>query len=586
MDVDIDIDVANPKALLSNSKDCPDTSNRNEFTVDDTTTKNSNITITIGDERAVFDVAELQTLHYFQACLSDRWNNHNNANKENENNDDNKPQIHKIDDNHCKKDKSHSEINVFSDSELAVFNCSDLKLLLLCARIHHIPYDLVPDFKVLEGLIRCDDYCTGKDENIIKVDILVDYLKNAVPCINQEIINKWLARGNDEDNHNGFNYKLFRLAAMKFQQWKTEKITQLKNEICQDYYKVKGKLIVDSKTATDMFIKKCQFSIIVDDTIDGADLSLDLIWNGDGGHGRRKLQLENGLLSLWELCDYKDKRLIDHLAPLIKAMINVKFHRNVYIEPNGCRRLVIAICLSLWLFINNVSIDSKLGATGSKNDDQDKSENQNHVANELHGFSRSDIALAALKSILGLYYAVDDEKYQSVIDIVKKAAESNHDDKQQLEHIMDFMICYIKEEQQNWLRGNAGDVGDGTSMILATCYDILKICVMKNNKSFVVAKADKWIPLLLERKKTYESVYEAWGDEEEQFIDYGPIDQKWFFEEFLPRFGAGHTFDIAIEMNKYVVFEMDLNDTLPAQYGQFMRDVLGVEWLFPQFIGK
>ena len=87
---------------------------------------------------------------FFEAKLSNRWNNDSNNNINNNNTNTNT------------NDNSGTNImKPFGNSKECPFNHCDLLLLLQCGKLGHIPTNLVPNCNTLEKLIECSNYFGG-----------------------------------------------------------------------------------------------------------------------------------------------------------------------------------------------------------------------------------------------------------------------------------------------------------------------------------------------------------------------------------------------------------------------------------------
>ena len=157
---------------VSNGSSCD--TNGNEFKTQ-FEIENDSIVVDFGDEISLFSKQELRQLSYFESKLSNRWQQYN---REYYN------EIDDIDDNDYHY--FDSSIEIFGQSLKPVFGSKDLRLLLKCTELGHIPKDLKPDCKVIENLIACSDYLTSNKDALrfsVNRGTLMEYFQTCVPSL-------------------------------------------------------------------------------------------------------------------------------------------------------------------------------------------------------------------------------------------------------------------------------------------------------------------------------------------------------------------------------------------------------------------
>lgn len=181
----------------------------------------SMVKVKLGSKTLSYSIDRLRSLSYFKALLSDRWLKN--------------------------RDLQETTIDILSENRNlnnnnGEFNFTHLDWLLKCALLETIPHDMPAELGILEGLINCDDYLMDKQDSIVNVDSLADFLSNMRPRFTRDDHQRLLSNTNND---------ILKKALNIFNQQMESKINQMRLELIDNHASIVGMrdIVFDNKTA-------------------------------------------------------------------------------------------------------------------------------------------------------------------------------------------------------------------------------------------------------------------------------------------------------------------------------------------------
>ena len=465
------------------------------------------IKLQIGSVTKQYQLSQLRQLSYFNVMFSQRW-------MENRNKNDTIKIFH----------DNNDDENTNNDNTNVIFGFGDLDRLLKCVRTREIPNDTKPERDILEGLLKCHDYCMNGNDTVLNENILIGYLKHCKPPMT------WKQQSDmiEETQH-----PLLKSSLTKVQHQLHGKIENMRLKLADwysnddNYNESNVKIEFDAQTASVIFNAKLKFSCSPRTYVGSAKKSVEItILNFTN---------KDEYLALWQQMEYDFNDNLNNVKSIADCVITINDYYTRDIMPK------FSYDEEFELFVKLVN---------------DMANDLNDC--DLHVLGINKLSLMKVDWLLHSrheYYHMIEEYEQ--FDRIFEMLSQNHKQDFVTFILNDDMHCDCMAALEPSGNEADRDVVDEMKESEIAYFNFIKKCLSQCSDQYLICKFDDWFGML---------------------HAYDSDNCNWILDDIASNMGTESAFDFGIHLTSYLNYEWDGEIDFPQRYIDFLKEHLGITW--------